>query len=491
MGKREKGKLRALPKTIGDQWELRSWVEWVTGLKMPVRGVCKGHQAPFEYLKKAYFEPAGDLVVWAPRGGGKTRLGAIATLLDLVFKPGCQVRIIGGSLEQSMKMWEHLRADTLRAMERGVVRGKVRERRIELANGSVAAVLTQSERAVRGVRVQKMRCDEVEDFTPRVWEAAQLTTRSLSRANGIADCGSQVAESKPVVAGAAVEAYSTWHRRFGMMRSIVDGARERGTPVLQWCLLDVLEKCPPTRACAGCPLWEDCGGAAREAQGFFKIDDAIAMKRRVSLEVWESEMLCRKLSSKDSVFKTFDESIHVRESVPWPHPSELLTWLAMDFGYVNPFVCLFIRTDPQKSAVHVFDEYVQEQRMLEEHLIELKRRWPGKIFRVACDPAGKQRNDQTAQSNVQVLRKQYQVRCRSLPIAVGLDKVRRALKPALGPVTLFVHPRCTRLIRALHAYRYDGSSEVPVKDGVHDHLIDALRYFFVNREAQPVQERMY
>jgi hypothetical protein len=46
---------------------------------------------------------------------------------------------------------------------------------------------------------------------------------------------------------------------------------------------------------------------------------------------------------------------------------------------------------------------------------------------------------------------------------------------------LFVHPRCVRLIKALRSYRYAaGGSELPVKDGEHDHLIDALRYHYMN-----------
>jgi hypothetical protein len=289
---------------------------------------------------------------------------------------------------------------------------------------------------------------------------------------------------------ASIEALSTLHSRFGLMHDILESARASKTPILRWCLLDVLEKCPTTRPCQSCPLWEDCRGAARNASGFFRIDDAIAMKRRVSRETWDAEMLCKKPSVKNSVFATFDESIHVRDSIRWPHPSETVVWLAIDFGYVNPFVCLFIRTDPDKR-VHVFDEYVREQRMLEEHLLEIKRRYRGEVFRVACDPAGKQRSDQTSKSNVQLLKKAYEVRCKSSPIVEGIDRVRRALKPALGDPTLFVHPRCTRLIKALLSYRYDGSSEVPVKDGVHDHLIDALRYFFVNRETYPVKERLY
>src|SRR5438552_4677425 len=77
----------------------------------PPAPVCPHHNTPFDYLKRVYFEPAKDVVVWAPRGGGKTRMGAAATLLDLLHKPGVQVRILGGSLEQSRRMWEHLLED--------------------------------------------------------------------------------------------------------------------------------------------------------------------------------------------------------------------------------------------------------------------------------------------------------------------------------------------------------------------------------------------
>ena len=70
--------------------------------------------------------------------------------------------------------------------------------------------------------------------------------------------------------------------------------------------------------------------------------------------------------------------------------------------------------------------------------------------------------------------------------------IRAALKPGLGDAKLFVHPRCERLIRALRSYRYSpGGSELPLKDGVHDHLIDALRYYFVNRDAGATTTRRY
>ena len=63
---------------------------------------------------------------------------------------------------------------------------------------------------------------------------------------------------------------------------------------------------------------------------------------------------------------------------------------------------------------------------------------------------------------------------------------------AAGKPTLFIHPRCARLIKAMRSYHYaEGGSELPVKDGVHDHLIDALRYWFINRRMGEVEMRMY
>ena len=91
--------------------ELATWVTNQTGLLLPRRALCASHQTPLDYLADTFFEEGvtGDATVWACRGGGKTMIGALATLLDLVFKPGIQIRILGGSLEQSDRMYAYLR----------------------------------------------------------------------------------------------------------------------------------------------------------------------------------------------------------------------------------------------------------------------------------------------------------------------------------------------------------------------------------------------
>jgi hypothetical protein len=211
-------------------------------------------------------------------------IGAIATLLDMVFKPGIEVRILGGSLEQSEKMYAYLRG-LVQTHFSEMLESPPTNRRLVLTNGSRVDVLAQSDRSVRGQRVQKLRCDEVDLFDEDVWQAAQLTTRSV--------------EGEPPNQGGirgAVEAFSTMHKPGGLMQTMLfepaGGKADAKRRVFAWCVWDVIEQCPPARACATCPLFGDCGGKAKRARGFVKIDDVIAIRSRISLPVWQHEMLC-------------------------------------------------------------------------------------------------------------------------------------------------------------------------------------------------------
>lgn len=475
--------------------DLHRWIRLFCNLSVPRAPVVAGHSAPFDYVVRAYFEPAQDQVVHAPRGGGKTRLAAVATLLDLLHKPGVSVRILGGSLEQSLRLWEHLLPDLTHAARDLIDKRTTKAHRVTLSNGSTCAVLTQSEKSVRGLRVQKLRCDEVELFDPDVWEAAQLVTKSLLfavRGSKLKTTNGEPRTTKDVSVYGSIDALSTLHEPFGLMQRVLDRAEHNGTPIVHWSILDVLARCEPERSCDGCALWEECQGTAKVlANGFVPIDDAIRMKRRVSLEQWRSEMLCERPGVRAAVFPTFEVATHVV-----PHLSmrdDAAMSYAVDFGYAAPFVCLFVRSDAART--YVVDEYVRPGRTIDEHVAALHEMpWPEPTH-VACDPAGDGANEQTGVTSVQKLRRAgFCVRHRPSRILDGVEQVRAALRPAAGEPTLFVHPRCTRLIRALQGYRYPTAGtarELPLKDGEHDHLIDALRYHFVNAHRRGLVERAY
>jgi len=417
-----------------------------------------------------------DAVVWANRTGGKTELAAVATLLDCIFKPGCQVRILAGSGEQAGRMYEYLTQFVHNGFDEFLA-GPVRKTKCKFVNGSAVEVLTQSPTSVRGQHVQKLRCDEVELFDEDVFAAAKFTTHSTK---GIAS---------------AMEMISTMHRPYGLMHKIVSSAGQFATPVFKWCIWEVIERCAD-RNCSQCPLWGDCQGKAKNAAGYLKIDDCITQMRRSSRACWEAEMLCKRPSLENVVFDEFDPAVHMQ---PVDYNPNLPLYRTLDFGFVNPFVCLWIQVD-EAGTVRVIDEYVRARATIDVHAEEMKTRTPCPEEKVAgtfCDPAGAGSNDVTGTSTVRELRTLgINTRYRRSTIAEGIELVRRAIRDGAGKSTLVISPRCPRLIEALQCYHYPdppgGASELPLKDGLYDHSIDALRYFFVNyQHSRKTSSRRY
>ena len=266
---------------------LRDYIKVYHGVQIPDIALTKGHTPPMDYVWYAFnadFEevkPAsGDAVVIANRGGGKTMLSGILTLLDCVFKPGCQVRILSGSSHQAGKMYEHF-GNFLKMGYEHLVEdiSKWPSDITRFKNGSVVEVLQQSEKSVRGEHVHKLRCDEVELFREEVYNAAQYTTMSTL---GLVP---------------ALEAISTQHKRYGLMRKLVKEAERTGRPIFKWNVWDVIEKCYG-RKCSHCPLYEYCEGKAKKGEGYYPVSDVITTMGRTKPASFEMEMLCGERGKK-------------------------------------------------------------------------------------------------------------------------------------------------------------------------------------------------
>lgn len=452
--------------------QLHGYVRAVLGFDLPRKAMLAGHDAPFDYLVHSFFEDRlpRDIVVWANRGGGKTQLGAIATLLDMLFKPGIQVRILGGSFEQSTKMYRYLKAMLESdALFVDLLSGSVTGKMVVLKNGSAVEVLSQSERAVRGQRVHKLRCDEVELFEDEIWQAAQMVTRS-------GKCG------RHFVRG-SIETVSTMHKPFGLMRSLVQQAEQTGQRTIMWSVLDTLARCEPQRPCEPCPIQPWCEGRAKRNRGFIAIDDAIQQHHRVESATWKAEMLCEQPDRSDSVYPEFDRAVHVREFSP---PLDAQWVGGIDFGYRSPTAMLWAYTLPiadDETMLYVVDELVRTEHVVEQFIAEAARRdWPRPQW-LGADPAGNQRNEQTGTSTISLWKNAgWPMRTRAISIEAGIIGVRRRLKRADGSVRLRIHPRCEKLIESLVTYHYpphQPESTTPVKDGS-DHAADALRYLVIN-----------
>jgi len=243
---------RVRPSTKRD---LKNYVKVFLGIDVPDANICPEHNSPMDYLWHSFaidfpslandcdiclapqftggFKTA-DCIIWANRAGGKTELAAIATLLDCIFKPNCQVRILGGSGEQASRMYEYLRSFLNIGYEQ-FLDGPAMKAKCHFTNGSAVEVLTQSATSVRGQHIHKLRCDELELFDEDVFAAAKFTTHSTA---GII---------------AAMEMISTMHRPYGLMQKVVSSAGQFGTPIFKWCVWEVIERCID-RSCSQCPL---------------------------------------------------------------------------------------------------------------------------------------------------------------------------------------------------------------------------------------------
>lgn len=547
--------------------QLHAWLRETVAVSVPRQALLLGNNGPFEYLIHSFFEGseslrildpnaqksalkeapytlALDAVVWANRGGGKTFLSAVATMLDLVFKPGIEIRVLGGSMEQSRRMHVHLRRLFEKPLLAGLVSGRTTERRLRLRNGSEVELLAQSQVSVRGTRVQKLRCDEVELFDPEVWEAAQLVTRSRKIT---------LADGRVLAVRGSIECLSTMHRPYGIMHGVVEEARAGKRALFRWGVVDVLEACGEERHCRSdeqpnqladvgrantdrgnelvkrdCPLLSECGGRAKGREilacGHVGIDDAIRMKGRVARATWESEMLSQRPRRTDSVLPEFDASEHVITAEVWKRASEATAsrgatprWYGgMDFGFRAPTAFLWAALD-DADVLWVIDERIVREVVLNDHIAAvMASKWP-KLEWVGVDPAGNQTASQTGVTDITTMRRAgLVVKDRRLTVRDGLELIRARLKPANGesrvasggeaknatpdatpdviPIgdldgsprrsaaRLFIHERCTKLIESMARYHYD--ADKPESDAPvkdgFDHAVDALRYLVTN-----------
>lgn len=458
-----------------DERELARWLSDELAIEVPDAPMIRAHHAPMAYLAHAFFqrEPR-DCVVWANRGGGKTFYAALATALDLVFKPGVEVLLVAGSLDQAGRMYAHLRDLFEREPLSTTVDGKIRAERLALTNTSRVSIVGASQTAIRGTRPTILRCDEAELVDRDLWTAAQLTVRSHVTDDGL-------------VVPAAVEALSTHHRAGGLMHDLIVSTQHDDPPrrLFRWGVLDVIEQCDD-RACDDCVLWEECAGRAKRPRlGHVPVDDACRAKRRVDLATWKSEMLSERPARSDAVYPEFDTDQHTA-GFPTDARDASLHWCCgIDFGFRAPTAILWGAV-ADDGVLRIVDERVVSEVTIERHAEAIRSApWPQPVW-LGVDPAGAQRSEQTGLSPITALRRKgFAVRARRVRLEDGLRAVRRRLAPASGGAQLLVHTRCERLIEAMRTYRYaDPSSDTtaPAKDGP-DHVADALRYLIVNLDA--------
>jgi len=215
-----------------------------------------------------------------------------------------------------------------------------------------------------------------------------------------------------------------------------------------------------------------------------------SVKREISEIDFNQEYLAQFITRAGRVYADFNDENIINSFQPDMERYDL--YLGMDFGYAAPTAIAFILVDrATQNKVIQFDEIYVERTQIED-IIALIRTKLGEyglrqsdINMAFSDPAGNAEELSSGLSPVDMLRNAgIPVINKGSSIQAGLALVRSFIKTVSGDRRFFVTKQCINTIKSFRGYQYataaQGVKEEALKDGIHDHMMDAIRYFFVN-----------
>ncbi len=474
------------PKDKRDLW-LLIWEHF--GLALPAKKFTRGHSSPFDFLADAFLHPSRDVAAWANRSGIKTLGASILAALEFAFTDNLRARVLAGSEDQAGNLYEYWCRWAHGPLLQDRIQGRVGKRLTKVAGGSLE-ILTASQKRVRGPKVQRLFRDEIDETDPEILAA------SVGMLAGTDEAPGRIVDT------------STWHRAGGSMARLVAGAQQSGIALHKWNLWESLETCGVERhqdgkGCDACALEPVCRakaaeyhenpmarvGIAAECCGLFRIDDAIKNFRRWSKARWEAEAECRRPTPQGLVYPEFDEVIHRCENPP----AELKVYRSIDWG-CGVFVCLWIGQD-RDGLSYLLDTYRAEDGTLRGHADWILAHRLSVVEATYCDPAGRNRNDQTGRSNVEQFRSwgipcSYSLSGELRDVHNGIQLVRGMLRPACGQPRFYYVPNENNraFVRAMQAYHNRKVNGIWIDDPQdpqeYEHIPDTLRYYVVNRQKR-------
>ena len=212
-------------------------------------------------------------------------------------------------------------------------------------------------------------------------------------------------------------------------------------------------------------------------------------KRNLSTEVFDQEYGSKFTSFAGRVYP-FDRDLDVGS---FPYNPDFPTFCSLDFGYRMPAVAWF-QTNMVEGHWHIniIDEIIHESNVKTDELARRVKSRPYNVQAYFGDPAGKSVQGQSGLGDMEIFRKfGMGIRCVrdrvSTNIASGISHVRSFAENAKGERFIHLDHKCKGLSEDFENYRYPEHKEGtnlkpdPLKDGIHDHGMDMVRYFFINR----------
>jgi len=188
------------------------------------------------------------------------------------------------------------------------------------------------------------------------------------------------------------------------------------------------------------------------------------------------------------VYDEFNLSTHVIDNIDFGDFQGFSFYRAIDWGYTNPAVCLFIATDKDDN-VYVYDEIYERELLIDDFINKIKEKSkfhrPVKFADTYADPS---RPDYIAQlSNADI----YTSGGKN-DISIGIQAVKKRLKlNDIGKPTIYFLSRCKNIIKEIQLYKWqsqkDGKPTKEEPEKLNDHALDALRYFVASYSGKQIE----
>lgn len=354
---------------------LKAYLPSVLGLSIPDTRVCEDHQTPADFYRHALSGEHPRIIEVANRSGGKSWKAANIVWLKARRFPGYQARILAGSGDQAKECYGHS-SDFWEALD-GRMKGELKDpeplaERTRLLSGSNYAILTASQKRVRGPHPNDLIIDEADEVDRAIYYAAM--SQPMSR-HGIP---------------ASWYVFSTINYAGGLMEELLREHKEAGWKLITYCWLETCKACRDHN-CSTCRIEKWCQRRVKDRDdltGYIDIEHIFEVYEGLSEETWDSEWCCNLRQLLGAVLKRVnvdramvDLSDEKAGRLTAFDPNMRYNWLAADWGYTNQSYVGLFQWDGRKDLRLVarefwteksHDEIVDECKKIREQYSEIE-----------------------------------------------------------------------------------------------------------------------
>ncbi len=210
--------------------------------------------------------------------------------------------------------------------------------------------------------------------------------------------------------------------------------------------------------------------------GNVSADEIEQARRDLDTRTFNQEYLATFETYQNRIYYAFDRK---ENTAVWTKPTPPVLHIGLDFNVGMMSASIFAQ---EGMICHAIDEIALYSSNTTEMCTEILARYPKTRIFVYPDPSGSARKssasgstDHTILANAGFVVKAPHAHN---PVRDGINAVNTKLCSAAGVRTMFVDPKCKKIIESLEKHTYkENSNNIPDKDSGHDHFSDSIRYY--------------